>query len=73
MTECEDGPGEPRGPRLWLALALVVILAGVVQGYGMSRWPMADDEVLSPALPDTLATDFAKAIPVFRLLGSLQV
>ena len=33
---------------------------------------LSDREVLSPDLPDTLATDFAKAIPVFRLLGSLQ-
>ena len=33
---------------------------------------LADDEVQSPELPDTLADDFAKAIPVFRLLGSLQ-
>jgi uncharacterized protein (TIGR02453 family) len=32
---------------------------------------LSDDEVLSPGLPDTLADDFAKAIPVFRLLGSL--
>ena len=33
---------------------------------------LADVEVLSAGLPDTLADDFAKAIPVFRLLGSLQ-
>ena len=33
---------------------------------------LADDEVLSGGLPDTLADDFARAIPVFRLLGSLQ-
>jgi uncharacterized protein (TIGR02453 family) len=33
---------------------------------------LSDDEVLSPDLPDTLATDFAKATPVFRLLGSMQ-
>jgi len=32
---------------------------------------LSDDEVLAPSLPDTLADDFAKAIPVFRLLGSL--
>ena len=32
---------------------------------------LADDEVLSPNLPDTLADGFAKAVPVFRLLGSL--
>ena len=32
---------------------------------------LSDDEVLSPSLPDTLADDFAKAVPVFRLLGSL--
>ena len=32
---------------------------------------LSDDEVLSLGLPDTLADDFAKAVPVFRLLGSL--
>src|SRR6476646_8220876 len=30
---------------------------------------LSDDEVLSPNLPDTLADDFEKAVPVFRLLG----
>jgi uncharacterized protein (TIGR02453 family) len=32
---------------------------------------LSDDDVLSPDLPDTLADDFAKAVPVFRMLGSL--
>ena len=33
---------------------------------------LADDEVLSPALPDRLADDFATAIPVFRFLATLR-
>jgi uncharacterized protein (DUF2461 family) len=32
---------------------------------------LSDDDVLSPDLPDVLADDFAKAVPVFRMLGSL--
>ena len=32
---------------------------------------LSDDEALSADLPDILADDFAKAVPVFRLLGSL--
>ena len=44
----------------------------------MLRWKdvvfgrrLSDSEVLSPALPDTLADSFAAARPVFRLLASL--
>jgi uncharacterized protein (TIGR02453 family) len=32
---------------------------------------LSDDEALSPDLPDILAADFAAAVPVFRMLGSL--
>jgi uncharacterized protein (TIGR02453 family) len=32
---------------------------------------LSDDDVLSPDLPDILADDFAKAVPVFRMLGGL--
>jgi uncharacterized protein (TIGR02453 family) len=32
---------------------------------------LADDEVLSPELPDVLADDFATAVPVFRFLATL--
>jgi len=39
--------GEPWSPRLWLALALVVLLAACLQSYGIRAWPMADDEVPS--------------------------
>jgi len=39
--------GEPWGTRLWLALAGVCVLAACLQSYGISRWPMADDEVPS--------------------------
>jgi uncharacterized protein (TIGR02453 family) len=45
----------------------------------MFRWKdlvfsrrLADEEVLSPALPDTLADTYAAAIPVFRLLARLR-
>lgn len=37
--------GEPWGTRLWAALAAVVLLAACLDSYGISRWPMADDEV----------------------------
>ena len=33
---------------------------------------LADEEVLSPALPDTLVDTYAAAIPVFRLLSRLR-
>jgi uncharacterized protein (TIGR02453 family) len=33
---------------------------------------LADDEVLSPSLPDVLADDFATALPVFRFLATLR-
>ncbi len=35
------------------------------------RW-LSDREVLSPALPDTLAEGFAAAMPVFRFLATLR-
>jgi len=34
--------------------------------------PLSDDEVLSPALPDTIADGLGAAMPVLRLLASLQ-
>lgn len=34
--------------------------------------PLSDEEVLSPALPDTIADDLAAAMPVFRLLAMLR-
>jgi uncharacterized protein (TIGR02453 family) len=33
---------------------------------------LADDEVMSPSLPDVLADDFAAAVPVFRFLATLR-
>jgi len=45
----DDNPhlqqGEPWGLRLWLGLAVVVVIAIALQTYGIGRWPMADDEV----------------------------
>ena len=38
---------EPWGRRLWLSLAVVVLLAACLQSYGIATWPMADDEVPS--------------------------
>jgi len=35
------------GKQLWLAVALVALIAAVLQSYGISKWPMADDEVPS--------------------------
>jgi hypothetical protein len=34
--------------------------------------PLSDDEVLSPALPDTIADGLGAAMPVLRLLASLE-
>src|SRR5690349_21381101 len=42
----EPSPGATGRP-LWLALALVALVAAVLQSYGISKWPMADDEVPS--------------------------
>jgi len=39
--------GEPWGKRLWLTLAVVVVVAACLESYGINRWPMADDEVPS--------------------------
>jgi hypothetical protein len=39
--------GEPWGPRLWLAFAIVLVAATCLQSYGIRTWPMADDEVPS--------------------------
>ena len=33
---------------------------------------LSDDEILSPALPDTLADAFEAALPAFRLLAGLS-
>jgi uncharacterized protein (TIGR02453 family) len=33
---------------------------------------LADEEVLSPSLPDVLADDYAAAVPVFRFLATLR-
>ena len=41
----EDTTGEPWGMRLWLALALAVLVAFVLDSYKIGAWPMADDEV----------------------------
>jgi hypothetical protein len=43
----QTSQGEPWGPRLWLALAIVVVIAVCLQSYGIRTWPMADDEVPS--------------------------
>jgi hypothetical protein len=39
--------GEPWGPRLWLLLALLVLVTASLDSYGISSWPLADDEVPS--------------------------
>jgi hypothetical protein len=39
--------GEPWGRRLWLTLAAVVLATACLTTYGISTWPMADDEVPS--------------------------
>jgi hypothetical protein len=41
----ESPVGEPFGRRLWLGLLAVVLVAACLDSYGISRWPMADDEV----------------------------
>ena len=38
---------EPWGRRLWIAAALVGLLAVGLESYGIASWPMADDEVPS--------------------------
>jgi len=37
--------GEPFGRRLWFGLLAVVLVATCLDSYGISQWPMADDEV----------------------------
>jgi hypothetical protein len=71
--------GEPRGRRLWLSLVAVVIVAAGLQSYGMNKWPMADDEVLSLvtmglrhvdaamfSFPPDLLEKLPRAVPVWH-------
>jgi hypothetical protein len=44
-TSTPDHTGEPWGKRLWLSLVVVALLTGVLGGYRITTWPMADDEV----------------------------
>ena len=44
-ASAHDVSPEPWGRRLWLALAAVVLVAGALQSYGISSWPLVDDEV----------------------------
>ena len=73
--------GEPWGRRLWLALAGIALAAACLQSYGISKWPMADDEVLSlvtlglrhfaPAMfsfPPDLIDKLPKATPVWHVV-----
>jgi hypothetical protein len=39
--------GEPFTARLWLVMFVVVLMAACLDSYGISQWPMADDEVPS--------------------------
>src|SRR5215470_2131858 len=36
--------GEPWGLRLWIGAVVVVLIAFCVESYGITKWPMADDE-----------------------------
>jgi hypothetical protein len=47
MPTKRPSSGEPWGGRLWLLLSVVVLVAACLQSYGISSWPMADDEVPS--------------------------
>jgi len=46
-TGVDSPTGEPWGRRLWVALALVALVTACLDSYGISKWPMADDEVPS--------------------------
>jgi hypothetical protein len=56
--------GEPWGPRLWLTLAAVVVVAACLQSYGIGSWPLADDEVPSLVELDLLHIDAARFFSV---------
>jgi hypothetical protein len=56
--------GEPWGKRLWLTLAAVVVVASCLQSYGISSWPLADDEVPSLVELDLLHIDAARFFSV---------
>jgi hypothetical protein len=56
--------GEPWGKRLWLTLAAVVVVAAGLQSYGISSWPLADDEVPSLVELDLLHIDAAALFSV---------
>src|SRR5262245_61876617 len=45
----QDARGEPFGVRLYGVLAIVAVVTACMTSYGISTWPMADDEVPSLA------------------------
>ncbi|HET9830728.1 MAG TPA: hypothetical protein VFP91_03440 [Vicinamibacterales bacterium] len=49
MTKLQNSETATSAPgrQLWLAVALVALVAALLQSYGISKWPMADDEVPS--------------------------
>jgi hypothetical protein len=60
--------GEPWGRRIWLALALVLIVASALESYGINKWPMADDEVPSLVEMGLLHVDSqAFSVPALQL------
>jgi hypothetical protein len=85
-THEDKAVGEPWGRRLWLTLAAIVIVAAALQCYGISKWPMADDEVLSlvqmglldlnPAFfsfPADHLDKLPKAVPVWNHVQRLAI
>lgn len=59
---------EPWGPRLWLGLAVLVIITTCLDTYGISTWPMADDEVPSLVEMGLLQVDAAAfSVPAGQL------
>ncbi len=48
MTQIDTGTTpRVRAGQLWCAVAVVAFFAALLQSYGISKWPMADDEVPS--------------------------
>jgi hypothetical protein len=56
--------GEPWGARLWIGAGLVLVIALLLQSYGITTWPMADDEVPSLVELDILHSGADKFLSV---------
>ena len=64
----QSSAGEPWGGRLWVAVAIVVVIAFALQSHNISTWPMADDEV-----PTLVELGMVKIVPSAFSVPAVQL